>query len=174
VWLLLRHTVCAPQRRGVRGCAPACLLFLHCCVYLEFSVSSASDKDAGSAALRVRQGRGQRLSDAEATSIYRPRDSHASCGHGRADRARSARVTEHNNWISFALRFFRPSLCLTGNRGSDDDRPFIVLAETKTERLGLTQLTQRVGVLGTSLAGRPCWFSAASDAHRGAGVRRPC
>ena len=62
VWLLLRHTVCAPRRRGVRGCiccAPACLLFLHCCVYLEFSVSSASDKDAGSAALRVRQGRGQ-------------------------------------------------------------------------------------------------------------------
>ena len=56
--LLLRHTVCAPRRRGVRGCiccAPACLLFLHCCVYLEFSVSSASDKDAGSAALRVRQ-----------------------------------------------------------------------------------------------------------------------
>ena len=70
VWLLLRHTVCAPRRRGVRGCiccAPACLLFLHCCVYLEFSVSSASDKDAGSAELRVRRGRGQRLSDAEAT-----------------------------------------------------------------------------------------------------------
>ena len=73
--LLLRHTVCAPRagapgRRGVRECiccAPACLLFLHCCVYLEFSVSSASDKDAGSAALCVRRGRGQRLSDAEAT-----------------------------------------------------------------------------------------------------------
>ena len=59
-----------PRCRGVCGCiccAPACLLFLHFCVYLEFSVSSASDKDAGSAALCVRRGRGQRLSDAEDT-----------------------------------------------------------------------------------------------------------
>jgi hypothetical protein len=32
--------------------------------------------------------------------FYRPRDAHASYGHGRADRERSARVTEHNNWIS--------------------------------------------------------------------------
>ena len=40
--LLLRHTVCAPRagapgRRGVRECiccAPACLLFLHCCADL--------------------------------------------------------------------------------------------------------------------------------------------
>jgi hypothetical protein len=36
------HGMC-PERRGVRGCiccAAACLLFLHCWVYLEFSVSS--------------------------------------------------------------------------------------------------------------------------------------
>jgi hypothetical protein len=49
--------------------------------------------------------------------FYRPRDAHASCGHGRADRARSARVTEHNNCAP--LRFLGPSLCLTGNRGSE-------------------------------------------------------
>jgi hypothetical protein len=38
-WLLLRHTVCAPRRRVVRGCiccAPACLFFLHCCADLRF------------------------------------------------------------------------------------------------------------------------------------------
>jgi hypothetical protein len=38
-WLLLRHTVCAPWRRVVRGCiccAPACLFFLHYCAYLRF------------------------------------------------------------------------------------------------------------------------------------------
>ena len=35
--LLLRHTVCAPRHRVVRGCiccAPGSLLFLHCCVDL--------------------------------------------------------------------------------------------------------------------------------------------
>jgi len=32
--------------------------------------------------------------------------------------ARSARVTEHNNWISL-VRFLGQSLCLTGNRGSE-------------------------------------------------------
>jgi hypothetical protein len=68
----------------------------------------------------------------------------------------------HRSIVGHApLHFLGPSLCLT--------EPW-----KRTERLGLTQLTQRVGVLGTSPAGRPCWFSAASDAHRGAGVRRPC
>ena len=108
-----------PRCRGVRGCiccAPACLLFLHCCVYLEFSVSSASDKDAGSAALCVRRGRGQRLSDAEATEnsssaalpaslqIGVPTSHPCFDGAPRALSEATTSVTNHADLLDFACR----------------------------------------------------------------------